>query len=258
MTGAMQSDDLSGKTCVITGAGQGIGRALALAFAARGAHVLVADINATSAAGVCAEIRARGQMASPMEMDLTDSASVSAAFARAQAVAPAPDILISNARWSALSPTPVQDITDADWQMAMEVNVTGAFRCVRAVVPGMIARGRGRVILVSSSTVRRPPGRPYAHYITTKAALIGMTRALASELGAHGITVNALLPGSVETGIARHIGSQERQTRAAATQAIGRVITAQDLTGAALFLASDAAGFVTGQSLAVDGGYSYG
>jgi NAD(P)-dependent dehydrogenase (short-subunit alcohol dehydrogenase family) len=131
---------------------------------------------------------------------------------------------------------------------------------VRAVTPGMIDAGWGRIIIFSSATVRNPPARPYVHYITSKAALIGMTRALAKELGEHGITVNAILPGSIETGVARPnpITSDERGKRAKSAQAIPRVIDASDLAGTAYFLASDASQFITGQSIAVDGGFSFG
>ena len=170
------------------------------------------------------------------------------------------DILINNARWSGLAPARVQDIGDEDWRRAMDVNVTGAFHCIREAVPMMIAARFGRIVIMSSATVRQPPSRPYVHYITSKAALVGMTRALAKELGEFGITVNAILPGSIETGVARPspVTSADRQQRAKQSQAIPRVLTPNDLAGAALFLASDAAALITGQSLAVDGGLTFG
>lgn len=251
---------MSGRVCMITGSGQGIGRAIALHFASRGMRIALAERNEAAAADVAAQIVAQGGEALVAPTDVTDAASVSATVERVASAFGGCDVLINNARWSGLAPTPVQDISDADWRTAMEVNVTGAFHCIRAVTPLMIAAGWGRIINMSSATVRQPPSRPYVHYITSKAALIGMTRALAKELGAHGVTVNALLPGAVETGVERPNGLKlaDREARARANQAIPRVLAASDMAGAAWFLASDESAFITGQSLAVDGGFSFG
>jgi 3-oxoacyl-[acyl-carrier protein] reductase len=244
------------KVCIITGAGQGIGRAMAVTFATRGCRVVLAECKAASGLEVAAEINARGGKALAIETDVTNPSSVSDMVMQTQQAYGGVDVLISNARWSGLAPTPVQDITDEDWNKAMAVNVTGAFNCVRAVVPLMIAARSGRIIIMSSSTVRRPPNRPYVHYISSKAALIGMTRALAVELGPYGITVNAILPGSIETGVARPnpVTSEDRELHARTSQAIPRVLTPDDLTGAAYFLASQESSLITGQSIAVDGG----
>ena len=251
---------MSARTCIITGSGQGIGRAVALHFASRGHQVALAERNEAAAHAVAAEITAAGGKAIVAPTDVTDAASVNACIERVASAFGRVDILINNARWSGLSPTPVQDLSDADWRQAMEVNVTGAFHCIRAATPHMIEAGWGRIINMSSATVRRPPSRPYVHYITSKAALIGLTRSLAQELGPHGITVNAILPGAVETGVARPNGlsDADREKNARATQAIPRVLRSGDLAGAAFFLASEEAGFITGQSLAVDGGFSFG
>jgi len=248
------------RVCIITGGGQAIGRALSLHLAERGIRVAIAEKNADSAAEVATEVTARGGQACAVATDVTDPDAVRAMVARVHESFGRIDILINNARWTGLSPTPVQDISDGDWRRALDVNVTGAFNCVRAVAPAMIAAGWGRIINMSSATVRLPPARPYVHYITSKAALIGMTRALAKELGVFGITVNAILPGSVETGIARPnpITSADREARAKVDQAIPRTITSDDLAGAAYFLASDESAFVTGQSIAVDGGLTFG
>ncbi len=248
------------KVCVITGGGQGIGRALSIHFAANGFIVAIAEMNARNGSNVAAEIAASGGEALAIETDVTDSESVRNLFARVNERFGRVDVLINNARWSGLAPTRVQDISDEDWRRAMDVNVTGAFNCVREAVPIMIAAGWGRIVIMSSATIRQPPSRPYAHYITSKAALVGMTRALARELGEFGITVNAILPGSIETGVERPspVTSEVRASRAKEAQAIPRVIKSEDLAGAAFFLASDAAAFITGQSLAVDGGFSYG
>ena len=191
---------------------------------------------------------------------MANPGSVRDLFARVRESYGRLDILINNARWSGLAPARVQDISDADWRRAVDVNVTGAFHCIREAVPMMIAARFGRIVIMSSATVRQPPSRPYVHYITSKAALVGMTRALAKELGEFGITVNAILPGSIETGVARPspVTSADREQRAKQSQAIPRVLTPNDLAGAALFLASDAAAFITGQSLAVDGGLTFG
>jgi 3-oxoacyl-[acyl-carrier protein] reductase len=251
---------MSERVCIITGAGQGIGRAMALHFAARGIRVVIAEQNAANATAVEAEIAASGGEARAIAVDVTDPDRVRATVAQTRAQFGRVDILINNARWTGLAPAQIQDLSDADWRRAIDVNVTGAFNCVRAVVPLMIDAGWGRIINMSSATVRQPPSRPYVHYITSKAALIGLTRALAKELGAHGITVNALLPGSIETGVARPspVTTEERETRVKAAQAIPHVLKSGDLAGAAYFLASDDAAFITGQCIAVDGGMTFG
>lgn len=262
MSAQAQGGDGGGgeRVCVVTGGGQGIGRALALHFATHGMRVVIAERNAASAVAVVAEIESSGGQGLVAETDVTDPQSVAAMVAGTLARWGRLDVLINNARWTELAPTPVHEITDAAWQRALDVNVTGAFNCVRAVVPTMIAARWGRIINMSSATVRLPPARPYAHYITSKAALIGLTRALARELGQHGITVNAILPGSIETGVARPnpVTSEERARRVKATQAIPQVVGSADLAGTAWFLTSDASALVTGQSIAVDGGLTYG
>ncbi len=251
---------MNNRVCIITGAGQGIGRAMALHFAERGARVVVAEQNGVNAAAVAAEIAALGGQARAIAVDVTDPGRVRAMVEETREQFGGIDILINNARWTGLAPTRIQDLSDAEWRHALDVNVTGSFNCVRAIVPLMIGAAWGRIINMSSATVRQPPSRPYVHYITSKAALIGMTRALAKELGAHGITVNALLPGSIETGVSRPspVTSEERATRVKAAQAIPQVLHSGDLAGAAFFLASDEASFITGQSIAVDGGMTFG
>lgn len=248
------------RVCIVTGGGQGIGRALSHHFAENGIRVVVAELDEQNGAAVAAEIAAKGREALAVTTDVASPGSVRDLFARVRESYGRVDILINNARWSGLAPARIQDISDADWRRAMDVNVTGAFHCIREAVPMMIAARFGRIVIMSSATVRQPPSRPYVHYITSKAALVGMTRALAKELGEFGITVNAILPGSIETGVARPspVTSAGREQRAKQSQAIPRVLTPNDLAGAALFLASDAAAFITGQSLAVDGGMTFG
>jgi NAD(P)-dependent dehydrogenase (short-subunit alcohol dehydrogenase family) len=143
-----------GKVCVITGAGQGIGEALARHFAERGARVVVAEMNAARGADVVARIKATGHEALAVETDVSDPRSVAAMVSRVHEAYGPVAALINNARWSGLAPTPVTEIADADWRRALDVNVTGAFHCIRALVPDMIAAGWGRIVNMSSSTVR--------------------------------------------------------------------------------------------------------
>lgn len=249
---------MSKRISVVTGGGQGIGRAIALRLARRGDHVAVAELNADNATKVVQEIVDAGGSASAHPTDVVDPASVDATISAVASAFGPPSVLVNSARWTQLKPTPLRDITDEDWRKALDVNVTGAFNCARAVAGHMIDGGGGRIVNLSSSTIRRPPERPYVHYITTKAALVGMTRALAKELGGHGITVNVILPGSIETEVTRHITSEDRERIARATQAIPRVIKAEDIVETAVFLTGEGSSFITGQSLAVDGGFSFG
>lgn len=246
------------RVAIVTGSGQVIGRDIAGDLARRGYAVVVAERDETRARAAAAEIGEGGGEALAVPVDVTEPGTVAAMVDAAEERFGRIDVLVNNARWTGLRPTPVTDIADEDWHQALAVNVTGAFHCVRAVTPGMIRRGGGRIVMMSSATVTLPPAQPYVHYITTKAALIGMARALARELGPHRITVNCVLPGSIETGVERpHLSEGDRRRRAAATQAIPDLIRSEDVTGAVAFLASAESSFVTGQTLTVDGGRSY-
>jgi 3-oxoacyl-[acyl-carrier protein] reductase len=249
---------IKSRTAIITGSGQGIGKRIAEDLAGRGFAVVIAERNAEHAHRVAEEICSRGGKALAIPLDITDSAAAREMVARAEAEFGAVDVFVSSARWSGLRPTPVSEISDEDWSRALDVNVTGTFNCVRAVVPGMTKRRYGRIIILSSATVTLPPMQPYVHYITTKAALIGMTRALARELGPSFITVNAVLPGSVETGVDRPgLSDEERRKRATSSQSLPEVIQPQDISGIVAFLTSDEARMITGQSFTVDGGRSF-
>jgi 3-oxoacyl-[acyl-carrier protein] reductase len=250
---------MENRVCVITGAGQGIGRVFAKHFAAAGTKVVIAERGVEKGRAVEREISDAGGTALFIDTDVTSTPAVEAMVASVLDRFGQIDILINNARWSELTLAPIEEITDEDWAMAMDINVNGAFRCARAVVPAMKQRQWGRIINMSSATVLLPPPRPYLHYVTTKAALIGLTRSLARELGPDGITVNAILPGSVETEIERSSQPprEQRDVRAMATQSIQRREVPEDMAGAAYFLASDAASFITGQSLPIDGGMSF-
>jgi 3-oxoacyl-[acyl-carrier protein] reductase len=242
----------------VTGSGQGIGKSIAKDLSHRGFAVVIAERDAQNAHQVAYDINEGGGKALALPVDITDSAAVGEMAARAEAEFGGVDVFVSSARWSGLKPTPVADISDEDWNRALNVNVTGTFNCVRAVVPGMMRRQSGRIIILSSATVTLPPVQPYVHYLTTKAALIGMTRGLARELGPSYITVNAVLPGSVETGVDRPgLSIEERRKRAISSQSLPEVIQSQDISGVVAFLASDEARMITGQSFTVDGGRSF-
>jgi len=242
---------------VVTGAGQGIGRAFARALAAEGVPVAVADVNLANADRVCAELIDAGGRALSVQVNVADPGSVDAMARAVEERLGPPRILVNNAAiFSTLSMRPFTEIPLDEWNQVLAVNITGAFLCARALVPGMAAAGSGKIVNISSSTVML--GRPnYLHYVTSKAAMIGFTRALASEAGHHGITVNAIAPGSTETEIERKTITRADRERLAASSALRRVQVPSDLIGALLFLTSSDSDFMTGQTLVVDGGISF-
>jgi len=151
---------------------------------------------------------------------------------------------------------PFTDLSVDEWRRVLDVNVTGAFLCARAVAPAMTAAGYGKIVNISSATIWT--GRPnYLHYVASKAGLVGLTRSLARELGSTGATVNALMPGSVDTGIPRDSIRPGQAEEIIAAQALHRRLRPADVVGAAVFLASGAAGSITGQTIVVDGGMNF-
>ena len=247
------------RVVIITGAGQGLGRAFAMHFAKLGAAVAIAEIMAFNGKRVAQEITNAGGRALFVETNVSSSTSVDSMVECVQNEFGKIDILVNNAGLlSSIQRCPVEEITDEEWDNLMRVNITGAFYCVRAIVPVMREAGWGRIINMSSDTVLSPPGLTYAHYITSKAALVGLTRALARELGPDGITVNAIMPGATETEIDRGDTLRElRSKHVVPRQCIPRQEKPDDLLGAVQFLASNASNFITGQTLPVNGGISF-
>jgi 3-oxoacyl-[acyl-carrier protein] reductase len=245
---------LKERVVIITGAGQGIGRVFAKAFAQAGARPVIAEVNEQTASAVVGEILDAGGEAFAVTTDVADAASIDEMIEVVTDEYGRIDVLINNAAiFSTLEMRPFDQIPLAEWERVLRVNLTGAFLCARAVLPAMRKAKWGRIINVASGAVRL--GRPnYLHYIASKAALAGMSLSMARELGADGITVNAILPGATFTEIERKTVTPQQKERIVAMQCIPRPEVPEDLVGAVLFLASEASAFVTGQSLNLDGG----
>ena len=242
---------------LVTGAAQGLGRAYALRFAREGHRVVAMDIQEKALHGVADEIRAVGGQCLPLGVDVGLEASVAQAAARVEEVFGRCDVLVNNAAiFSTIKMRPFEDIPVEEWMRVLHVNVTGTFLMTRAFAPLMRRHRWGRIINVSSAAFVM--GRPnYLHYTTSKAAVVGMTRSLARELGVDGITVNALLPGATDTEIPRETVTPEQKRQQIAMRCIQREEGPRDLEGVVSFLASDDSAFVTGQSFVVDGGYCF-
>lgn len=252
----MTDNRFSGKTVIITGAGGGLGRTFALAFAAAGANVVAADINRAGAEETAAMINAEGGGAIGVAVDVTDRASLDALVAAATGWQGRIDVLVNNAAiYAGLQRRGFEDIPDAEWDRVMAVNVKGAWLATRAVAPTMRAQKSGAVVNVSSATVMS--GSPeWLHYVSSKGAIIAMTRALARELGGDNITINAIAPGFTLTEAS--LGLMENAAEYGVNRgALKRASTPEDMAGAVLFLASSDAAFVTGQTLIVDGGRQF-
>jgi NAD(P)-dependent dehydrogenase (short-subunit alcohol dehydrogenase family) len=247
--------DVRDKVVAITGAARGLGQEFAASLAAAGARVVVGDLND------CADSLDRVKQAGPegigVRLDVTDAGSARAMIEAGVQAFGKIDALINNAAlYGALHGGRFDAIDEAEWDAAMAVNVKGIWNCCKAAVPAMRKAGAGSIVNIASLAATY--GMPYGlHYTTSKAAVIGLTRGLARELGRDRIRVNALAPSAVITEGTREFFG-DKLDRALETikagQTIQRNLMPQDLVGAVLWLVSDASGFVTGQTIAVDGG----
>lgn len=249
------SFSVSGKHVLITGASRGIGQALALAFAGAGAHVLAAARDEQRLAQLKQQIEASGGRCSLIRLDVSDAASRDAAFKRVDLLVEHLDVLINNAGVEHV--TPSLEVDEAIWDSIVDVNLKGAFFCAQAAARRMTAKGGSIINLCSlTSEVGVPGALPYG---ASKTGLVGMTRGLATEWAPLGIRVNGIGPGYFETDLTRPFYANpawraEMQKKVP----LGRLGHLDDLAGAALFLASAASGYITGQVLYVDGGYLAG
>lgn len=242
------------RIAIVTGAAQGIGAIYAKALAAEGATVVVSDI--LDGTSVVEAIEAAGGRGLYVKADVSDEASVQALVDKTVETFGKIDILVSNAAiYASLKMKPFTEIDVAEWDKVMAVNVRGAFLCAKSVAPVMKANGYGRIVNIASGTVFK--GTPnFLHYVTSKGAIVAMTRALARELGEHGICVNTLAPGLVlsEQVLANKEMRDALTAPVLASRAIKRDQHSEDLIGPLLFLTSDDCAFMTGQAVVVDGG----
>lgn len=245
-------DLLTDRTVIVTGAATGIGQAFAIGCAAQGANVVAADMN--DAEETVSAIKQAGGRAIAVRVDVSDDASTRAMAQAALDRFGRIDGLINNAAYfREVKLTPFEDLDAAQWERIFAVNVKGVWQCCKAVLPAMRARGSGAIVNIASVVaVAGQPG--YLHYVATKGAVLSMTKGLAKECGPHGVRVNVIAPGFVITDATKNRPLEWQQSFLKA-RAISREQKPDDLVGTALYLLSDLAGFVSGQTIVVDGGH---
>jgi 3-oxoacyl-[acyl-carrier protein] reductase len=241
---------LASKTCVVTGGGKGIGRGIALAFAAEGASVAVLDRDEVARDKTVAEITSSGGTATGVHVDVADQASVSAAFTEVRRVFGPVDVLVNNA--GIISYGTVADMPIELWDTMIAINLRSVFLCSREVVADMRERKWGRIINLSSQLAHRG-ALELAHYSAAKAGILGFTRAFAREVIGDGINVNAICPGPIDTELSR-TNSAEWRARLVAGMPIHRYGEVEEIAPTAVLLASDAGSFYVGASFNPNGG----
>jgi 3-oxoacyl-[acyl-carrier protein] reductase len=247
---------LAGKVAIVTGAGQGLGRAYARRLAADGAQVVVADVNASTGTSVVDEVASAGGMAVFHHLDVTDETSCQVMADDLVQQFGRVDVLVNNAALaSAIEPKSFWELSIEEWDRVMDVNARGVWLVTRAVLPSMRRQHSGRIINIASGLLFNASQPDYFHYIASKGAVLGMSRAMARALGEFGITVNVVAPGNIPTEAFRQLIDDPQMGEARlVAQSIKRFGEPDDLAGVVAFLASDDSRFMTGQTLIVDGG----
>jgi len=242
---------LQGKVAVVTGGAQGIGRVIALGLGHEGAKVVVADLQADKARDVVNELLALGSEAIPVEVNVANESAVkrlaNTTFDRFGRV----DILVNDA--GVYLKSPVVGMSEELWDRTIDVNLGGNFLCSRAFVPSMRKQKSGRIISIASG-IAHYGAKEFAPYAASKAAIIGFVKALAREVGTDGITVNAICPGVANTAMPRTHRTEEELMARLRSNPLGHVLEPEDFVGPILFLASDAASYITGQAINVNCG----
>ena len=243
------------RVAVVTGAASGMGLAVSERLAHRGDRVALLDLHGDAVRRAADDLRAGGATAIAGEVDVTDRAAVDDAMAKIRSELGPIEIMVTSAGIDEFRS--FTDITADAWARMLAVNLTGTFHCLQAAVPDMLAAGWGRIVTISSSSAQSGAAR-MAHYVASKGGVVGLTKALAVELAPHGITVNTIPPGFIDTPMARRAearGDLPSIDAVAARTPVRRAGTPEDVAAACAFLCSEEAGYITGQLIGVNGGW---
>jgi NAD(P)-dependent dehydrogenase (short-subunit alcohol dehydrogenase family) len=243
------------RVAVVTGAAAGMGLAVAQRLSAVGHRVVLLDLDAEQVTRAAEDLRSTGAQALAVATDVADRNAVDAAIAKAHDAFGPVEIMVTSAGLDEFQS--FTDITIEAWDRMLAVNLTGTFHCLQAAIPDMLAAGFGRIVTISSSSAQSGASR-MAHYVASKGGVVGLTKALAVEYAPHGITVNTIPPGFIDTPMARRAearGDLPSIDAVAARTPVRRAGTPEDIAAACAFLCSDEAGYITGQLLGVNGGW---